>query len=85
MLHAQNMDIRVIAFCRVSSRFTEVEMVSELSAADVVLDIRSPDEQEAHPLKIEERKCAHCRSTNLTLSSVIYRRNHLSALLIAGL
>ncbi|UVZ54887.1 tRNA 4-thiouridine(8) synthase ThiI [Morganella morganii] len=52
VLNAQNMDIRVIAQ-QSEQQVTEVEMVSELSATDVVLDIRSPDEQEAHPLKIE--------------------------------
>ncbi|HCR3334269.1 TPA: tRNA 4-thiouridine(8) synthase ThiI [Morganella morganii] len=52
VLNAQNMDIRVIAQ-QSELQVTEVEMVSELSATDVVLDIRSPDEQEAHPLKIE--------------------------------
>ncbi|MBC4011772.1 tRNA 4-thiouridine(8) synthase ThiI [Morganella morganii] len=52
VLNAQNMDIRVIAQ-QSEQQVTEVEMVSELSASDVVLDIRSPDEQEAHPLKIE--------------------------------
>lgn len=76
VLNAQNMDIRVIAQ-QSEQQVTEVEMVSELSATDVVLDIRSPDEQEAHPLKIEERKCAHCRSTSSALSSVIYRRRPL--------
>lgn len=52
VLNAQNMDIRVIAQ-QSEQQVTEVEMVSELSDTDVVLDIRSPDEQEAHPLKIE--------------------------------
>lgn len=52
VLNAQNMDIRMIAQ-QSEQQVTEVEMVSELSATDVVLDIRSPDEQEAHPLKIE--------------------------------
>lgn len=52
VLNAQNMDIRVIAQ-QSEQQVTEVEMVSELSATYVVLDIRSPDEQEAHPLKIE--------------------------------
>lgn len=52
VLNAQNMDIRVIAQ-QSEQQVTEVEMVSELSATDVVLDIRSPDEQEVHPLKIE--------------------------------
>ncbi|MBT0348992.1 tRNA 4-thiouridine(8) synthase ThiI [Morganella morganii subsp. morganii] len=52
VLNAQNMDIRVIAQ-QSEQQVTEVEMVSELSATDVVLDIRSPDEQEAHPLKIQ--------------------------------
>ncbi|EPF5869287.1 tRNA uracil 4-sulfurtransferase ThiI [Morganella morganii] len=52
VLNAQNMDIRVIAQ-QSEQQVTEVEMVSELSATDVVLDIRSPDEQESHPLKIE--------------------------------
>lgn len=52
VLNAQNMDIRVIAQ-QSEQQVTEVEMVSELSATDVVLDIRAPDEQESHPLNIE--------------------------------
>lgn len=52
VLNAQNMDIRVIAQ-QSEQQVTEVDMVSELSASDVVLDIRSPDEQESHPLNIE--------------------------------
>ncbi|MEQ5119028.1 tRNA uracil 4-sulfurtransferase ThiI [Morganella morganii] len=52
VLNAQNMDIRVIAQ-QSEQQVTEVEVVSELSASDVVLDIRSPDEQESHPLNIE--------------------------------
>ncbi|EML9902668.1 tRNA uracil 4-sulfurtransferase ThiI [Morganella morganii] len=52
VLNAQNMDIRVIAQ-QSEQQVTEVEMVSDLSASDVVLDIRSPDEQESYPLKIE--------------------------------
>ena len=32
---------------------TEVEMVSEFGVNDVILDIRSPEEQETSPLKID--------------------------------
>ncbi|OBU03748.1 tRNA uracil 4-sulfurtransferase ThiI [Morganella psychrotolerans] len=49
---AQNIDIREITK-NPQQQVTEVEMVSELSGADVVLDIRSPEEQESHPLVID--------------------------------
>ena len=50
--NAKNMDIRRIAEETVQ-QVTEVEMVSEFHANDVVVDIRSPDEQESSPLKLE--------------------------------
>ncbi|HGN0160674.1 TPA: tRNA uracil 4-sulfurtransferase ThiI [Proteus mirabilis] len=50
--NAKNMDIRRIAEETVQ-QVTEVEMVSEFATNDVVLDIRSPEEQENSPLKLE--------------------------------
>ncbi|MCF1957999.1 tRNA 4-thiouridine(8) synthase ThiI [Escherichia coli] len=50
--NAKNMDIRRIAEETVQ-QVTEVEMVSEFGANDVILDIRSPEEQENSPLKID--------------------------------
>lgn len=50
--NAKNMDIRRIAEETIQ-QVTEVEMVSEFGANDVVLDIRSPEEQETSPLKID--------------------------------
>lgn len=50
--NAKNMDIRRIAEETVQ-QVTEVEMVSEFGANDVILDIRSPEEQETAPLKID--------------------------------
>lgn len=50
--NAKNMDIRRIAEETVQ-QITEVEMVSEFGANDVILDIRSPEEQETSPLKID--------------------------------
>lgn len=50
--NANNMDIRRIAEETVQ-QVTEVEMVSEFGANDVILDIRSPEEQETSPLKID--------------------------------
>ncbi|MCO4180823.1 tRNA 4-thiouridine(8) synthase ThiI [Proteus terrae subsp. cibarius] len=50
--NAKNMDIRRIAEETVQ-QVTEVEMVSEFGANDVILDIRSPEEQETSPLKVE--------------------------------
>lgn len=50
--NAKNMDIRRIAEETVQ-QVTEVEMVSEFGANDVILDIRSPEEQETSPLKID--------------------------------
>lgn len=46
------MDIRRIAEETVQ-QVTEVEMVSEFGANDVILDIRSPEEQETSPLKMD--------------------------------
>ncbi|UPK81810.1 tRNA 4-thiouridine(8) synthase ThiI [Proteus vulgaris] len=50
--NAKNMDIRRIAEETVQ-QVTEVEMVSEFGTNDVILDIRSPEEQENSPLKID--------------------------------
>lgn len=50
--NAKNMDIRRIAEETVQ-QVTEVEMVSEFGANDIILDIRSPEEQETSPLKID--------------------------------
>ncbi|WP_109406814.1 tRNA uracil 4-sulfurtransferase ThiI [Proteus faecis] len=50
--NAKNMDIRRIAEETVQ-QVTEVEMVSEFGVNDVILDIRSPEEQETSPLKID--------------------------------
>ncbi|MBG3128606.1 tRNA 4-thiouridine(8) synthase ThiI [Proteus mirabilis] len=50
--NAKNMDIRRIAE-ETAQQVTEVEMVSEFGANDVILDIRSPEEQETSPLKID--------------------------------
>ena len=52
MAEAQNMDIREIAQ-QTSEQVVEVETVDALSGDEVVLDIRSNDEQEDKPLKIE--------------------------------
>ena len=49
---AQNMDIREIAE-QTSEQVIEVETVEALTGDEVVLDIRSNDEQEDKPLKIE--------------------------------
>ncbi|WP_368875011.1 tRNA uracil 4-sulfurtransferase ThiI [Proteus penneri] len=50
--NAKNMDIRRIAEETVQ-QVTEVEMVSEFGANDVILDIRSSEEQETSPLKMD--------------------------------
>ncbi|MBG3079569.1 tRNA 4-thiouridine(8) synthase ThiI [Proteus mirabilis] len=50
--NAKNMDIRRIAEETVQ-QVIEVEMVSEFAANDVILDIRSPEEQETSPLKMD--------------------------------
>ncbi|OAT25728.1 tRNA uracil 4-sulfurtransferase ThiI [Proteus myxofaciens] len=50
--NAKNMDIRRIAEETVQ-QVTEVEMVSEFGDNDVILDIRSPEEQETSPLALE--------------------------------
>ncbi|WP_109399295.1 tRNA uracil 4-sulfurtransferase ThiI [Proteus sp. TJ1640] len=51
--NAKNMDIRRIAEETVQ-QVTEVEMVSEFGTNDVILDIRSPEEQETSPLKMDD-------------------------------
>ena len=42
-----------------SESVTEVETVSEFEASDVVLDIRSPNEEDEHPLIIEGVEVVH--------------------------
>lgn len=49
---AVNVDIRAIAE-QSNAQIVEVETVAELGANDIVLDIRAPDEQECHPLKLD--------------------------------
>lgn len=49
---AENLDIRDIAQ-QASAKVTEVDEVAEFSGTDVVLDIRSVEEQENKPLNIE--------------------------------
>ncbi len=49
---ASNVDIRDIAQ-QTSEAVVEVETVSGFSASDVILDIRSVDEQDDKPLKVE--------------------------------
>ncbi|PAV01309.1 tRNA 4-thiouridine(8) synthase ThiI [Arsenophonus sp. ENCA] len=49
---AQNIDIRQIMNDS-EDKTPEVEIVTAFSGDDIVLDIRSPDEQEARPLKLE--------------------------------
>ncbi len=51
-------DIRDIAK-ETSESVTEVETVSEFEASDVVLDIRSPNEEDEHPLIIEGVEVVH--------------------------
>ncbi|MDF7671318.1 tRNA 4-thiouridine(8) synthase ThiI [Orbaceae bacterium ESL0721] len=46
---AENIDIREI---QKENIVTQVEVVTELKAGQVVIDIRSPDEQEEHPLTL---------------------------------
>ena len=49
---AQNIDIREIAKQTVNS-IQAVEMVSEFNQDNIIIDIRSPDEQEDKPLEME--------------------------------
>ncbi|MBI6548792.1 tRNA uracil 4-sulfurtransferase ThiI [Xenorhabdus lircayensis] len=49
---AQNLDIRQISE-QTSEQVVEVETVTEFSTNDVLLDIRSPDEQDDRPLNME--------------------------------
>lgn len=50
---ASNVDIRTIAE-QVQEQVAEVETVAQFGAEDVILDIRSIDEQENKPLKLEQ-------------------------------
>jgi thiamine biosynthesis protein ThiI len=52
------MDIRDIA-TETNDVVTEVETVSEFGADDIVLDIRSPDEEDDNPLKIDGVEVIH--------------------------
>ncbi|XZQ55040.1 MAG: tRNA uracil 4-sulfurtransferase ThiI [Arsenophonus sp.] len=48
---AEYIDIRHIA-CDFQDEIAEIEVVNTFSINDIILDIRSPDEQEARPLKL---------------------------------
>ncbi len=50
---ARNVDIRTIAE-ETSQQVAEVETVAEFSADEVILDIRSADEQEEKPLQLAQ-------------------------------
>ncbi|AHF78020.1 Thiamine biosynthesis/tRNA modification protein [Sodalis praecaptivus] len=50
---AQVLDIREIAADATAAPITEVETTAELGSGDVVLDIRSQDEQEGRPLTLD--------------------------------
>ncbi|MFT4464161.1 MAG: tRNA uracil 4-sulfurtransferase ThiI [Sodalis sp. (in: enterobacteria)] len=50
---AQVLDIREIAAEEATAPITEVETTAELGSGDVVLDIRSQDEQEGRPLTLD--------------------------------
>jgi thiamine biosynthesis protein ThiI len=60
---ASNIDIRDIAQ-QTEADVVEVETVSGFGANDAILDIRSIDEQEDKPLKVEALKWFRCRSTS---------------------
>lgn len=49
----QVLDIREIAADAAAEPITEVEMTAELGSGDIVLDIRSQDEQESRPLTLD--------------------------------
>lgn len=55
---AVNVDIRQIAE-HAQQQVMEVEAVTEFTANDVVLDIRSPEEQDDKPLKLEQVEVKH--------------------------
>lgn len=55
---AVNVDIRQIAE-QAQQQVTEVEAVTEFTANDVVLDIRSPEEQDDKPLKLDDVDVKH--------------------------
>ncbi|TDQ59059.1 [ThiS-adenylate] sulfurtransferase [Mesocricetibacter intestinalis] len=56
--NAQYLDIRQIAE-QTEKEVVEVDSVSVLSANDVILDIRSPEEQEEAPLEMQEQAIIH--------------------------
>ncbi len=60
---ASNIDIREIAQ-QTEETVVEVETVTGFGANDAILDIRSIDEQEDKPLKVEGLKLFPCRSTS---------------------
>lgn len=60
---ASNIDIREIAQ-QTEETVVEVETVNGFGANDAILDIRSIDEQEDKPLKVEGLKLFLCRSTS---------------------
>ncbi|OCG20748.1 MULTISPECIES: tRNA uracil 4-sulfurtransferase ThiI [unclassified Gilliamella] len=55
---AENIDIREIAK-QADTKITQVETVTTLSADYVVIDIRSPDEQEDNPLELNDMEIKH--------------------------
>lgn len=55
---AQNIDIREIAK-QTNNQIQEVETVSEFGANDVIIDIRSPEEQEDNPLDLDNIAITH--------------------------
>ncbi len=60
---ASNIDIREIAQ-QTEETVVEVETVTGFGANDAILDIRSIDEQEDKPLKVEGLRLFPCRSTS---------------------
>lgn len=60
---ASNIDIREIAQ-QTEETVVEVETVTGFGANDAILDIRSIDEQEDKPLKVEGVEVVSCRSTS---------------------
>ncbi|MFP3014175.1 MAG: tRNA uracil 4-sulfurtransferase ThiI [Arsenophonus sp.] len=53
---AQNIDIRQIPYNIKNKKSSTIEVVTTFSIDDIILDIRSPDEQEARPLKLDNVK-----------------------------
>jgi tRNA uracil 4-sulfurtransferase len=55
---AENIDIREIAK-QTSNKITEVETVNAFSKDDIIIDIRSPEEEENAPLNVEKIQVIH--------------------------